>query len=385
MEIEQISETILSPFNKYFNKLCDEFEEFTENIPIYDIQTLNSLCHNSIEVLKNRSSLLELTGPIIVVGDIHGNIKDLVKIFHIFGTPPNTKYLFLGDYVDRGAESIAVISLILAFLCLYPDSTYLIRGNHEFSHINRAYGFYEEIRKKYNNEELWLNFQQVFNWLPLAATINNLVFCVHGGLSPLMSSLDDIRKLQLPIANYLQNTMISDLVWSDPNDAVQGFCLNHRGSGQIFGADTVETFLKNNKLALLVRAHQCTIGGIRPFANFSGITLFSSSDYCLAFRNKCGVISIKERNEISFYSLEDDFDCDILPKATMIIPNDGSVGLRRLTRTLSKPNLANILANVNSNEKEKSKITVQPKTMSRSVSVNSDLLLDIKINNMNNI
>lgn len=383
MEIEQISETILSPFQKYFDKYYEQFDDLMENIPIYDQQTLNSLCQNSIEVLKNGSSLIELTGPIIVVGDIHGNIKDLIKIFHIFGTPPNTKYLFLGDFVDRGTESIAVISLILAFLCSYPTHTFLIRGNHEFSHINHAYGFYDEIRRKYNSDELWMSFQQVFNWLPLAAIIDNLVFCVHGGLSPLMTSLDDIRKLQLPIANYLQNTMISDLVWSDPNDAVQGFCLNHRGSGQIFGADTVETFLKNNKLALLIRAHQCTIAGIRPFANFAGITLFSSSDYCLAFRNKCGVISIKERNEISFYGLEDDFDCDILPRATMSIPNDGTVGLKRLSRTLSKPNLANIFAN--SEEKEKNKTLTQPKTMSRSVSVNSELLVDLKINGMNNI
>ncbi|KAH0792107.1 Ser/Thr protein phosphatase [Histomonas meleagridis] len=315
------SQQILEPFLQYFDKDFD-FTSKSIEVPEFDINILEGLCNQSIEELQNtKSSLIEIDGSFAIVGDLHGNIKDLIKIFHIFGVPPETKYLFLGDFVDRGQESIAVVSLVLAFVCLYPGKVFLIRGNHEFSHINRAYGFYEEIMTKYNSEELWLLFQQVFSWFPLAAIIQNKIFCVHGGLSPLLNNVQTLRDLSLPIYNYLQNSMISDLVWSDPNDGIQGFHLNHRGSGQVFGPDTVDTFLRNNNLQLLIRGHQCTFSGFRPFANFEGVTLFSSSEYCMTFNNKCGVITFRN-NEISFYCLQEDFDCDIMPQATMCLQVD---------------------------------------------------------------
>ncbi|KAH0786191.1 Ser/Thr protein phosphatase [Histomonas meleagridis] len=368
METKDVPSQILEPFKKYIDPEFEGFEpdlQF-EKFPVFDINLLNQLCLQSIEVMKNNSCLSEIPAPVTIVGDLHGSLIDLLKILRIFEIPPQTKYLFLGDFVDRGPESLNVISIILSFMCLYPQHIFLIRGNHEFSHINHVYGFHQEINQKYNSEELWTQFQQVFNWLPLASIVQNSVFCVHGGLSPLLQDVQQLRELQLPIPNYFQNSMISDLVWSDPVDSVKGFLLNRRGSGQIFGADAVENFLKTNNLKLLIRAHQCTLYGFRAFDNFQGITLFSCSNYCQTIQNKCGVITFKDEREISFYSLDEDSDVDTLPRAIMSLPNDG-IGLRRMVRTASRPNL--YLPDNNDETRDK------PKTMSRSMSVCADLTI----------
>ena len=224
-----------------------------------------------------------------------------------------------------------------------------------------------------NGEELWALFQNVFSYLPLAAVVAKSVFCVHGGLSPLLNTLDDLRNLVMPIPNYLNNTMISDLVWSDPVDSVKGFQLNHRGSGQIFGQDTVERFLKNNKLKIMIRGHQCTLSGFRPFADLMGITVFSSSNYGVAINNKCGVVTLKEERMVSFYCIEPDSENSLLPRAIMSLPLDGDVGLKRMFRTMSRPELRPTPppATTENNDSQESQVPLSP--MIRSMSVIDNL------------
>lgn len=330
-------ESIISLFEPFYDQDATPIDElFPEpTFPRIEVHLLNDLFNLSKETLKKNKALLEISSPMIVVGDLHGNLVDFLKILYFFGAPPKSRYLFLGDFVDRGRYSVDVISLILSLMVKYPNDIYLIRGNHEFSHINRAYGFYDECMNTYGNEVVWNQFQEVFSYLPLAAVIGNSVFCVHGGLSPLLTSIDSIRNLPLPIPNYFNNTMISDLVWSDPVDTVRGFQLNHRGSGQIFGPDVVETFLRYNKLKIMIRGHQCTLAGFKQFANFMGITVFSSSNYCSSICNKCGVVAIKDR-EVLFYNIEES-ELGLSPSATMCLPIDGDVGLKRIFRTISRP------------------------------------------------
>ncbi|KAK8891803.1 hypothetical protein M9Y10_029023 [Tritrichomonas musculus] len=330
-------ESIISLFEPFFDQDATPVDDVypMPSFPRIDVHLLNDLFNLSKETLKKNKALLEISSPMIVVGDLHGNLIDFLKILYYFGVPPKSRYLFLGDFVDRGRYSVNVISLILSLMVKYPNDIYLIRGNHEFSHINRAYGFFDECLNTYGSEQIWNQFQEVFSYLPLAAVIGGSVFCVHGGLSPLLKSLDSIRDLPLPIPNYFNNTMISDLVWSDPVDTVRGFQLNHRGSGQIFGPDVVENFLRYNKLKIMIRGHQCTLAGFKPFANFMGITVFSSSNYCSSICNKCGVVSIKDR-DVSFYNIEES-DMGLSPSATMCLPIDGDVGLKRIFRTISRP------------------------------------------------
>ena len=106
------------------------------------------------------------------------------------GPPPKNKYLHLGDYVDRGRQSIETFCLLIAYKIKHPNHLFLLRGNHECSEITRMYGFYNECQRRYS-VSLWKEFCKLFNYLPIAAVIDERVLCMHGGLSP---ELTDISK-----------------------------------------------------------------------------------------------------------------------------------------------------------------------------------------------
>jgi diadenosine tetraphosphatase ApaH/serine/threonine PP2A family protein phosphatase len=279
--------------------------------------------------------MITIASPVVVVGDLHGSLLDFLRILQGFGPPPETCYLFLGDYVDRGPHSIAVICLVLSFFCKFPSQLFFFRGNHEFSQINRVYGFRDEIMLKYRSDVLWTRFQEAFSWMPLVAIVDRSVFCVHGGLSPLLDTPQVLAEVEMPISDYSGRPLISDLVWSDPIDAMYGFQFNKRGYGKIFGTDEVEDFLRRNNRKFLVRAHQCNQPGFRTFANMMGVTVFSSSNYCNLSDNKCGVLVIKDEKEISFFSIDPESDLSFTPRMIMSLGADGELGLRRLFRTTS--------------------------------------------------
>lgn len=147
------------------------------------------ICAKSREVFLSQPVLLELEVPIKIIGDVHGQYYDLLKLFEYGGFPDESQYLFLGDYVDRGKQSIETIALLLCYKLKYPQSFFLLRGNHESASINRQYGFYDECKRRYNIK-LWKVFSDVFNLLPLCALIEERIICMHGGLSPELRSFD---------------------------------------------------------------------------------------------------------------------------------------------------------------------------------------------------
>ena len=155
------------------------------------------LIDKSMTIIKEQKMLLELYAPIKVCGDIHGQYYDLLRLFEHCGFPGENSYLFLGDYVDRGKQSLETISLLLAYKIKYPEKIYLLRGNHESSITNRIYGFYDECRRRYN-VKLWKSFTEIFNYLPVAALIDNRIFCMHGGLSPDLKIVKDILEIPRP-------------------------------------------------------------------------------------------------------------------------------------------------------------------------------------------
>ncbi|KAJ3067717.1 hypothetical protein HK102_007349 [Quaeritorhiza haematococci] len=156
-----------------------------------------AVCHRAREIFMEQPILLELNPPVNIVGDIHGQYPDLLRIFDLCGFPPSSNYLFLGDYVDRGRQSLETILLLLCLKIKNPENFFILRGNHECASVNRVYGFYDECKRRVNLK-VWKTFTDVFNCLPVAAVVAGKIFCVHGGLSPSLGSMDDIRGIQRP-------------------------------------------------------------------------------------------------------------------------------------------------------------------------------------------
>ncbi|KAG6678170.1 hypothetical protein I3843_14G065300 [Carya illinoinensis] len=235
---------------------------------------IRQLCSVSREIFLQQPNLLELEAPIKICGDIHGQYTDLLRLFEYGGFPPNANYLFLGDYVDRGKQSLETICLLLAYKIKYPENFFLLRGNHECASINRIYGFYDECKRRFNIR-IWKTFTDCFNCLPVAALIDDKILCMHGGLSPDLTNLDQIRNLPRP-ADVPDSGLLCDLLWSDPGRDVKGWAMNDRGVSYTFGADSLSEFLTKNDMDLVCRAHQ--VSDIIFFALFFFLTQTAYED-----------------------------------------------------------------------------------------------------------
>lgn len=263
---------------------------------------IKNLCFKSKEIFLSQPILLELEAPLKICGDIHGQYFDLLRLFEYGGFPPQSNYLFLGDYVDRGKQSLETICLLLAYKIKYPENFFLLRGNHECASINRIYGFYDECKRRYN-VKLWKIFTDCFNSLPVAAIIEEKIFCCHGGLSPHLDSIEDIRRLPRP-ADVPDSGLLCDLLWSDPYDHVLRWGTNDRGVSYVFGKTAVKDFLKKYDMDLVCRAHQVVEDGYEFFANRQLVTLFSAPNYCGEFDNAGAMMSVDETLMCSFQILK---------------------------------------------------------------------------------
>ena len=246
--------------------------------------------------------LLELEAPIKICGDIHGQYYDLLRLFEYGGYPPESNYLFLGDYVDRGKQSIEAVCLLLAYKIKFPENFFIIRGNHECASINRIYGFYDECKKRYSIK-LWKTFTDCFNCLPVAALLDDKILCMHGGLSSELEKVEQIKNIVRP-TDVPEQGLLCDLLWSDPEENKTGFGPNDRGVSVTFNSKVVETFLKNNDLDLICRAHQVVEEGYEFFANRQLVTVFSAPNYCGEFDNSGAMMSIDDNLICSFQILK---------------------------------------------------------------------------------
>eukprot|EP00361_Fabrea_salina_P000238 CAMPEP_0202427736 /NCGR_PEP_ID=MMETSP1345-20130828/1894_1 /ASSEMBLY_ACC=CAM_ASM_000843 /TAXON_ID=342563 /ORGANISM="Fabrea Fabrea salina" /LENGTH=328 /DNA_ID=CAMNT_0049038523 /DNA_START=980 /DNA_END=1966 /DNA_ORIENTATION=- len=265
-------------------------------------QEVRGLCIHAREIFMQQPILLELEAPLRICGDIHGQYYDLLRLFEYGGFPPESNYLFLGDYVDRGKQSLETICLLLAFKIKYPDKFYLLRGNHECSAINRIYGFYDECKRRYNIK-LWKTFTDCFNCLPVAALVEEKIFCMHGGLSPELSTMDQIRRIMRP-TDVPDSGLLCDLLWSDPDKDVQGWGENERGVSFTFSQNIVENFLRKQDLDLICRAHQVVEDGYEFFAKRQLVTVFSAPNYVGEFDNAGAMMSVDENLMCSFQILK---------------------------------------------------------------------------------
>ncbi|XP_030547018.1 serine/threonine-protein phosphatase PP1 isozyme 9-like [Rhodamnia argentea] len=263
---------------------------------------IRQLCINARQIFLSQPNLLELHAPIRICGDIHGQYHDLLRLFEHGGHPPSASYLFLGDYVDRGKHSLETICLLLAYKVRYPDKVFLLRGNHEDAKINRIYGFYDECKRRFN-VRLWKIFTDCFNCLPVAALIDDKILCMHGGLSPELNKLDQIKEISRP-TDVPDAGLLCDLLWSDPDPSNDGWTDSDRGVSCTFGADKVAEFLDNNDLDLICRGHQVVEDGYEFFAKRRLVTIFSAPNYGGEFDNAGALLSVDENLVCSFEILK---------------------------------------------------------------------------------
>jgi diadenosine tetraphosphatase ApaH/serine/threonine PP2A family protein phosphatase len=241
--------------------------------------SVRSLVDHAASLFKEEPVVLTLTGSYIVVGDLHGSIDDLLQVFNTFDYPPMRSYLFLGDYVDRGCNSIEVLTVLYALKCLFPHHVYLLRGNHECESVTRVYGFKAECQLFFKKRRTYYRFCESFSHMPISAVVNSKIFCVHGGLSPNIDCVADLRvQIQKPVAD-VSTSVAEHLLWSDPSADVAEFEVSPRRRGFLFGSEAVDQFLRESDLAFIVRAHQyCEFGSKLTFEGC--LTIFSASDYC---------------------------------------------------------------------------------------------------------
>lgn len=258
-----------------------------------DERSLKDLCNKVKEILVEESNLQPVSAPVIVCGDIHGQFYDLLELFNIGGEIPNNRYLFMGDYVDRGFNSVETISLLLTLKLLYPGHITLLRGNHETRYISMQYGLYSEISKKYGNVNAWKYICEVFDFLPMAALIEGKIFCVHGGLSPFIPCIDQIRKYDR-FKELETDSPLGDLCWSDPDEEIEHWEKSQRGAGWIFGARVVKEFNHINNLELVCRSHQLVMEGFKYYFDESMLNVWSAPNYSYRMRNVASILKISE-------------------------------------------------------------------------------------------
>ena len=181
----------------------------------------------------------------------------------------------------------------------YPQNFFLLRGNHETDNINKIYGFYDECKRRYSIR-LWKAFSDCFKFLLVSAIIEDRIICMHGGLSPDLTSLTKIEEIKRPCI-VPDTGLLCDLLWSDPEyELVSGWGLNDRGVSYIFAEDVVHAFLEDQNLELICRAHQVVEDGYEFFADRHLVTIFSAPNYCGEFDNAGAMMSIDNTLMCSF-------------------------------------------------------------------------------------
>ena len=273
----------------------------TKNVCLKNSE-IAQICQQAREIFLSQPSLLELSPPVKIVGDIHGQYGDMLRLFTKCGFPPQSNYLFLGDYVDRGKQSLETILLLMCYKIKYRENFFILRGNHECANVTRVYGFYDECKRRCNIKT-WKIFIDTFNTLPLAAIVAGKIFCVHGGLSPVLNSMDEIRHVSRP-TDVPDFGLINDLLWSDPTDSPNEWEDNERGVSYCYNKVAINKFLNKFGFDLVCRAHMVVEDGYEFFNDRSLVTVFSAPNYCGEFDNWGAVMTVSDGLLCSFELLD---------------------------------------------------------------------------------
>jgi protein phosphatase len=261
-------------------------------LPRFQEGSVTLIAQTALAIFREEKGMLELSGEFVIIGDLHGHVFDLFRILKRFGYPSSaSRYLFLGDLVDRGDFSTEVVMTILTMKILWPTDVYVIRGNHEFRSQCSEGGFRKELEGLRYSKAVFDEIISVFNTFPIAAVINSDTLCVHGGIGPNFTNLDQIQQIPRVIGE-LYGGIADSILWSDPCEEVEEYDLSPRGNGFLYGKTALEQFLNTNSLKLLVRGHQSIQEGVRFGLDNLVVTVFSASSYCNEMNNPAGVLLV---------------------------------------------------------------------------------------------
>jgi len=280
----------------------DKWLEHIKKCKFLEETELKSLCEIVKELLVEESNVQLVSAPVTICGDIHGQFYDLLELFRTGGEIPDTNYVFLGDFVDRGYYSLETFTYLLALKARYPSRVTLLRGNHETREITQVYGFYEECFQKYGSHIAWKYCTQVFDLLGVSALIEGRIYCVHGGLSPQAQTLDQIRSIVRDI-EVPHEGPLCDIVWSDPEE-IEGWELSPRGGGWLFGSRPTKEFTELNGLELIARSHQLVAEGYSYQFNNLLTTVWSAPNYCYRCGNVASILALDENLKRDFKIFE---------------------------------------------------------------------------------
>lgn len=284
-----------------------------------DIPAAILLIQKATEVLRKEANCVDIQTPVIVCGDIHGQLFDMISMFEL--TSKADKYLFLGDYVDRGDFSTEVFFYLCALKIVLPERMFLLRGNHETRMMAEFMTFADECEYKYGSEELYIALMAAFDSLPLCAVVRGCAvgsfFCVHGGISPSLSTIEEINQINRFVEPPTSGPLC-DLLWADPVDDIpkyRNFALKElqdwqgieftenkkRQTSVAFGCLALQKFLEKNNFICVVRAHEVTDEGFKEhhFLLRSPtplcVTIFSAPNYCDMYNNRAAVMEITSK------------------------------------------------------------------------------------------
>ena len=314
--IEKFIRILLRPFDWYDKKM----EEIHQNLPFKDEEILN-LIEGVKPILERDHSLIKIRSPCKVFGNLYGIYNDLMRYFESYGNPSDDnqmgditvmQYVFLGDFCDRGNNSLEIILLLFALKIKYPDFIYIIRGHHEDRHINEDYGLGQECLDRLSDDirdpmSIFANINKAFDLLPFGVLVDNNILMVHGGIGSSINSLDDIDSIKRPIEvvqNVTNNEQLKviDLLWSEYHDDIENIDSNierdkfKKGFIVKYGKNRLNKFLDDNKINLLITSHQFVKGGFTTFNNDKLLILFSATNYMNECGNVGGMINIAKKN-----------------------------------------------------------------------------------------
>jgi len=295
----------------------DSWIELVRQCKYLPEEDLKKLCDKVKDILLEESNVQPVSSPVTICGDIHGQFWDLLELFRTGGELPNTNYVFMGDFVDRGYYSLETFTFLLVLKAKYPNKITLLRGNHESRQITQVYGFYDECQQKYGNSNAWKYCTQVFDYLTIAAIIDGRVLCVHGGLSPDIRTLDQIRTIQRN-QEIPHEGAFCDLMWSDPED-IETWQVSPRGAGWIFGSKATAEFNRINKLELVCRAHQLVQEGYKYMFDQQLVTVWSAPNYCYRCGNVASILALDEnlKREFLIFNAVPENDRNVPPRTSM--------------------------------------------------------------------